>query len=281
MKIDQFEDILYEKDEKTGIVTVTLNRPERKNAMSVLTFLEIYYAVEAMENDDSAHVMVMTGAKDPNSNDSTKEAFSSGGYFNIKFREELKEKYGDEIDFTDIAQKKLTLKMWQFDKPVIAAINGLAIGAGFTMPLAGADFIYMSEHAWARLPFVNLSLIPEFAATYILPRLMGFQKAKELIYLGEKIFAKQALEWGLINKVLPHDELLPYAYDMAQRIIPPQGPGFSVRLAKKAMHERLFDTVSDSLDQENIGLNKGVATEDFIEAIVARQEKRPPVFKGK
>jgi len=110
---------------------------------------------------------------------------------------------------------------------------------------------------------------------------MGFQKAKEIIYLGEKIQAEQAHELGLVNRVLPHDELLPYAREMALRLVPPNGPGLSVRLAKRAIHQRLFETVSDSLDQENIGLNIGVTTEDFIEAIVARQEKRPPVFKGK
>ena len=82
MKVEDFTDILYEKDDETGIVTVTLNTPKRKNAMSSLTFLELWWAVDMMENDDTARIMIMTGAKDPNNDDPKKQAFSSGGYFN-------------------------------------------------------------------------------------------------------------------------------------------------------------------------------------------------------
>ena len=280
MKVEDFNDILYEQDETTGIVTVTLNTPKRKNAVSFITFLELFYAVDAMERDDTARAMIITGAKDLDSHDPATEAFSSGGYFNMKLIQEIPDEMRDEIDLTDIAQKRLCLKFFSLDKPVVAAINGLAIGAGFTMPLAAADLIYMSEHAWIQLPFVGLGIVHEFALTYFLPRLMGFQKAKEIVYFRKRVPAQQALEWGWVNDVLPHDQLLSHAREAAQRLIPPEGPGLAVKLAKRAFHKPYIDAITEALDAENEGLNQGVMTYDFGEALKARKEKRAPVFRG-
>ena len=181
--------------------------------------------MDAMENDDSAGIMILTGAKDPDSDDPTKEAFSSGGYFNPAALAGLSEEVKAQLDLTDIAQKKLTLKMWQFDKPVIAAVNGLAVGGAFTMCLSCCDLIYCSEHAWASLPFVGLGIIPELASSYLLPRLIGFQRAKEIMFFAERITARELFDLGLINKVLPHDQLLPYARERALKLVPPQGAG--------------------------------------------------------
>ena len=280
MKVEDFKDILYEKDDRTGIVMLTLNQPKRKNAVSFYTFWELWQAVDAMEKDDKAMAMVITGAKDPDEKDSSNEAFCSGAYFNLAAMQEIDPEVMKEIEMTDIAQKKLTLKFFQLDKPVIAAINGLAIGAGFTMPLSCADLIYASEHAWIRLPFVRLGLLPEFASAYLLPRLIGFQRAKEIAYFGEKMTAREGFELGLINKILPHDELVPYAKEMALKLIPPGGPGLAVRMTKRAFHEPYIEAITKSLDVENEGLNKAVATKDFTEAVLARREKRDPVYTG-
>jgi len=281
MKIDEFTNIIYEKDAETGIVTVTINRPEIRNALTLLVLLELYRAVDNIENDDTANAMIITGAKTPDSDDPAGEAFSSGGYFNLAELESMDEKTKSEIDLTDIAQKKLCLKFWQLDKPVIAAINGLAIGGGFTVPLACADLIYVSEHAWVKLPFINIGLIPELASSYLLPRLVGFQRAKEIIFFGEKLPSSKLYDMGLVNKVLPHDELIPYAKKMALKLIPPQGAGLATRLAKQAFHKPLIEAITKALDIENEGLNKTIASADFWEALAARQEKREPVFKGK
>lgn len=279
MKVEDFKEILYQKEDN-GIVTVTLNMPKRKNALSPYTFYELFWAAEAMEKDDSAGIMILTGAKDPDSDDPTKEAFSSGGYFNPASLAGLSEEVKGQINLTDIAQKKLTLKMWQFDKPVIAAVNGLAIGGAFTMCLSCCDLIYCSEHAWASLPFVGLGIIPELASSYLLPRLIGFQRAKEIMFFSERITAQQLFDLGLINKVLPHDQLLPYVRERALKLIPPQGAGYAVRMAKRALHQPLVQAVTTALDMENKGLNEAFTMADFAEALTARMEKRDPVFKG-
>jgi enoyl-CoA hydratase/carnithine racemase len=279
MKVEEFKEIRYQKEDN-GIVTVTLNMPKRKNAMSSYTFFELFWAVEAMEKDETARVMILTGAKDPDSNDPANEAFSSGGYFNPAAFAGLSEEIKAQIDFTDIAQKKLTSKMFRFDKPVIAAVNGLAIGGAFTMCLSCCDLIYCSEYAWASLPFVGLGIIPELASSYLLPRLIGFQRAKEIMFFAERITAQELFELGLINKVLPHDQLLPYARERALKLIPPQGAGYAVRLAKRALHKPLLEAVTTALDLENQGLNEAFKTGDLLEALTARKEKRAPAFKG-
>jgi enoyl-CoA hydratase/carnithine racemase len=143
MEIGDFQDILYEKEPETGVVTITYNRPGRKNALSLVTFLELGAALEAAAEDPEARVLILTGRG---------KAFSSGGYFNLNFMQSLPPELLSRIDATDIAQKKICLKFWEFDKPVIAAVNGLAIGAGFTLPLACADLIYMAEEAYVKFP---------------------------------------------------------------------------------------------------------------------------------
>ena len=280
MNPSQFREIIYRKEDN-GIVTVTLNMPKRKNALSLYTYYELYWAADAMEKDDSARVMILTGAKDPDVNDPAKEAFSSGGYFNPESMAGLSEEVKSQLDPTDIAQKKFTLKMWQFDKPVIAAVNGLVVGGAFTMCLSCCDLIYCSEHAWASLPFIGLGIIPELASSYLLPRLVGFQRAKEIMFFPGRITARELLDLGLINRVLPHDELLPFAGEKALELIAPRGAGYAVRMAKRALHRPLLEAVTTALDMENKGLNEAFATEDFTEALTARFEKRPPVFKGK
>lgn len=272
MGIGDFQDIQYEKEPETGIVTITFNRPERKNALSLVTFLELAQALEVMRDDPEARALILTGRG---------EAFSSGGYFNLEFMQSLPPEVLSQIDATDIAQKKICLKFWEFDKPVIAAVNGLAIGAGFTLPLACADLIYMAEEAYIKFPFTQIGVIQEFACSYLLPRLVGFQKAKELLFFPEKISASRAQELGLVNGILPGSELLTFVREKAHQLVPPQGAALALGLAKQAFHKPLIAEISAALDQENLGLNQAFGSEDFFEALTARMERRAPRFKGK
>ena len=273
MKIEDIKDIIYEKEEN-GICTITINRPKRRNAMSAVTFLEIETILADMEADKNARILIMTGHPEG-------RAFSSGGYFNMNFYKTIPPEIMKELDLRDIALKRLCMKFWDFSKPVIAAINGLAVGIAITMPLVGADLIYMSEDAWLGFYFVKRAVMPEFSSSFILPFLIGFQKAKEVCYFGDKITAQKAEELGLVNKVLPPDELMPYAREQALRLIPPKGPSLSLKLMKKTMHNYFKDILSRTLDLENEGLRALFKTSDFRAATKSLITKKEPVFKGK
>ncbi len=279
MNVNDFRDISYQLEEN-GLVNLVLNRPERKNAMSLYTFYELVEAMDAFEKDPKAGVLLITGAKDESQDDPTREAFSSGGYFSEAALKEVPEEIQSEIDWTDLAQKRLTMKMFRCYKPIVAAINGLAIGAGFTMPFATADLVYMSEHAWIQMPFTKLGIVSELASSFLLPRYLGFQKAKDIIYFAKKISAQEAADWGLVNEVVEHDKLLDYAREQALRLIPPKGAGLAIRRIKQSIHEPFIEQLSQTLDRENAGLNECMKTHDFGEGLMARIEKREPRFKG-
>jgi enoyl-CoA hydratase/carnithine racemase len=280
MQPQDFKDICYEKDD-SGIVTLRFNTPHRKNAVSGLTFHELWWASDHFENDESAHAMIITGAPDPGSDDQTREAFSSGGYFSPDAFEGVADEVIAQIDQSDIAQKKTTLKLFQCDKPILAAVNGLAIGGAVTLLLAAADQIYLSEHAWLQLPFAKLGISAELGSTWVLPRLLGFHRAKNILFFPEKIDAAQAVELGLATKVLPHAQLLDYTRERASLLIPPHGAGLSIRAMKRAMHQPHVQALSNALDLENEALNRLFRSADFAEGLSARIERRPPVFSGR
>ena len=271
MKIEDFNDIIYEKEEN-GICTITLNIPKRKNAMSPVTYLEIETALADMEQDKNARVLILTGCKEAN-------AFSSGDYFTsfASLSPEIKA----EIDLMDVANKRLSLKFWDFSKPVIAAINGLAIGAAITMTLLVADLIFIAEDGWIGFYFVKNAVIPIFGGHFTVPFLIGFQKAKELLYFGDKITAQEAEKLGLVNKVLPPEELMPYAREQALRLIPPKGPSLAIQLMKKTIHDYFRDILANTLDLENERNRANAKTHDFRESTRAFMAKRQPKFKGK
>ena len=274
MRSEDFKDILFEKEEN-GIVTVILNRPERKNALSPLTLLELWYAVEIAERDKEIKVMILTGSEEAN-------AFCSGGYFSTKdLKKEIPPELLQEVNLRDMASKKLCLKFWDFQKPVIAALNGLAVGGGFTLPVVCADLVYASEDSWFGLYFIKRAVMPDFATSFLLPFLIGFQKAKELFYFGDKITAQEAEEMGLINKVLPKKDLMPYAREQALRLIPPKGPSVSIKLMKKTIHAYFREIIEKQLDLENKRWVKTIISRDFGESLKALKEKRDPIFIGK
>jgi enoyl-CoA hydratase/carnithine racemase len=275
-----FQDIIYDKEEDTGIVTITLNRPERKNAITFYTVWELCKAVDAVKADETATAVILIGTHDPKSDAPEKEAFSSGGFLNSKTPRvgapdvEMPQDALSEIDPLDFAQKRLTLKLFELDKPVVAGLNGYAIGGGFTLILVGADLIYASEHAWVQLPFVRLGVLPEFAATYVLPRVLGLHKAKEIIYFGKKITAIELFEFGIINGVIPHDQLLSHVRAQTMELISPKGPMLAVRMAKQAFHAPLIENIRLALDRENRFFEKAYATPDFKEFLKEGLKKR-------
>ncbi len=220
-----------------------------------------------IEKDTNARVLIITGCKNA-------KAFSSGGYLDLKFMTH------NSLEKNQKFEKK-RISFWNFSKPIIAAINGYAIGAGFTMILLGADLIYMAENAWIRLNFIKRGIITQSAMSFILPFYLGFQKAKELLYFGNKITAQEAEKLGLINKVLPSEELLHYVNKIAKKLILPNAPSISISLMKKTIHDYFRDIILRTQELEKKVNMKAFRTHDFREAIRAFKEKRKPQFKGK
>ena len=273
MEAKDFKQISYSL-EPNGIVTVTLNWPERKNALSALGLLELWYALDIADKDRDVKVMILTGSEEAN-------AFSSGGYFSPDILEQIPEGNRQEVNLRDMASKKLCLKFWDFSKPVIAAINGLAVGGGFTLPVICADLSYMADDAWFALFFVKRAVMPDFATTVLLPLMIGMNKAKELFYFGDRLTAQDAEKIGLVNKVLPRDELMPFVREQALRLIPPKGPTLAIKLMKKTIHTYFRDIIEKQLDLENRAWGKTVRSKDFSESLKALKEKRDAVFIGK
>ena len=279
MQTSDFTDISYQLD-SNGIVTVCLDKPGRKNAISGLTALELRWAAKHFQEDDGALAMILTGSPDPDAAPD-RQAFSSGGYFVPGVYDDVPEDILAQIDTTDIAMKATVLAFFGCDKPVLAAVNGLAIGGGLTLPLAVADQIYLSEHAWGRLPFATLGIAAELGSTFMLPRLLGMHRAKELLFYPERLEARKLMDLGLANAVLPHDELLPFTMEKALQLVPPRGAGASIRAMKRTMHAQKVEELTRALDLENEVLNELMKSEDFAEGLMARVEKRDPVFKGR
>lgn len=286
IKMKQFKDIEYTKEKDTGIVTIALNRPETKNALTFNTAWELSKALDMVQSDETATAIILIGKHDPHAADPQKEFFSSGGYLNPKTQrigepdQPLSKEVQSEQDPLDLAQKRFSLKLIEFDKPVITALNGLAVGGGFTMPLIGSDLIYASEHAWIQMPFVRMGIVPEFASSFILPSLLGLQKAKEILYFGKKITSRELYRLGLINGVVPHKKLLSHVKSQVLQLIPPLGPGLAVKMTKKVLHAPVIDSIRKTLDRENRFLGKAVLTEDFKEFVRAYSIKRLPNYKG-
>lgn len=273
MNPEEFKDIIYEPEDN-GIVTVTLNRPERKNAMSFLTALELKHAARNFDKDRSLKVMIVTGCEES-------DIFNSGGYFDPRVYQDIPEQYKKEVDLRDMASKDFGLIYWDVSKPVIFALNGPAIGGGITFPIVCGDLIYMADDAWLAMYFVKRAVVPDFATTYILPFIVGLAKAREMFYFGDHISAKEAEELGIINKAVPKDQLMDYAREQALRLIPPKGPSKSISFIKKIINQSLRDMIAEQADRENFGWKKCITSKDNKESMKALKEKRDAVFIGK
>ncbi len=257
----QFETLLFEKE--GSVCILTLNRPERLNAISGTMFEEIKSALDQIKADDEIRVVVITGAG---------RAFSSGGDFKIDYSQ------AGQTEDIDVSQKELVLKLITIDKPIIAAINGLALGAGLNIAL-NCDLVYASETAEMGTFFIKRAITPEMASTYLLPRNVGIHKAKELIFFGDKISAQEAKAIGLINDVFPDDVFMEKVKELAQRLA--HGPTFAIGLAKRAIHALLMDKITQALDNEAANLWKAFDSEDFTESLLSFMEKRETNYKGK
>ena len=246
------------------IAVITLNRPEAKNAFSPeMITLWRQFLVEARQ-DDHVYVIVVTGKGD---------TFCSGG--DIRDMAEGKLRSWDMKRFLWEGVHRIVLTLEDLDKPVIAAINGAAMGAGLDMAIM-CDLRVCSDKAKLAESYILMGLVPGDGGAYFLPRLVGMAKALEMLFTGDILSPEEALEAGLVNYVVPHDRLMEETMRLADRIA--SKPPLAVRMMKRAVYQAQGSTLRAHLDYKLALLSE---TRDHQEAAQAFLEKRKPVFSGK
>ena len=259
--------LLYEV--KDGVATLTLNRPERLNALGDTLREDLHDAVTAAAADPDVRVIIITGAG---------KGFCAGG--DVKAMNEGKERGAARPLMERVApgRDRTVLALRDAPKPVIAAVNGAAAGAGMNLALA-CDIRIASTAAKFAQAFVKRGLHPDWGGTYFLPRVVGTAKACELIFTGDVIDAQEALRLGIVNAVYAPEELMPAAYELARKIA--SGPPIAIRLAKRALYHSEETDLRGALEFETFAQNVCSETEDAREGIRAFVEKRAPSFKGR
>ena len=251
-----------------GVVILTLNRPEKLNALNKDLPVALHDALERVEADKDALVVVITGAG---------RAFCAGGDLAAIW------KGHEENDTTDIepvlrSGVQAVLKIRTMRQPVIAAVNGPAAGAGMNIALA-ADIRIASDLATFGQNFAKVGLFPDYGGTFFLPELIGPSRAAEMFYTGEMIDAQTALKLGIVNRVVPAAQLEAETKALAHKIA--QGPQKAIRSVKQAVFGSAKARLVKALEHEVQEQLKCFLSSDCGEGIRAFMEKRPPKFQGK
>ncbi|GDX03934.1 2-(1,2-epoxy-1,2-dihydrophenyl)acetyl-CoA isomerase PaaG [Buttiauxella sp. A111] len=255
-------------DVQHGVMTLTLNRPERLNSFNDEMHRQLAEVLTQAERDDSIRCLLITGAG---------RAFCAGQDLNDR-----------NVDPTGAAPNlgasvenfynPLVKRLAKLPKPVIAAVNGVAAGAGATLAL-GCDMVIAARSANFIMSFSKLGLVPDCGGTWYLPRLAGRARAMGLALMGDKLSAQQALDWGMIWQVVDDESLNDTARQLATHFA--SQPTFGLGLVKQALYASETNTLNEQLDLERDYQRLAGRSEDYREGVSAFLTKRPPVFKGK
>jgi 2-(1,2-epoxy-1,2-dihydrophenyl)acetyl-CoA isomerase len=253
-----------ELDQHDGVLTVTLNRPDVLNAINDQMLRELSEVLRSGARDSAVRCVVLTGAgRGFCSGQDLRDRVGGGA---VSFRESLANRYNPVI-----------LQMRTMEKPVLAAVNGVAAGAGCSLALA-ADLRIASDRASFIEVFARVGLVPDSGSTYFLPRLVGLGKALELAFTADAVDAAEALRVGLVNRVVPHDTFLGEVMTLATRLA--VGPTRGYGLAKRAINYGLHATLEQALDYEAAVQEIAGRTADHREGVAAFLAKRPASFTG-
>lgn len=261
------EELVFEKE--GNIAILRLNRPEKLNALNLAIRQGILESVEKVRADDDIRVVIITG---------TGRGFCSGADVTRQAARIAGEV--TEVSRRDILAPlgKHSVVIASLEKPTIAAVNGVAAGAGLSLALV-CDVRIAAEDARFTAAWVKRGLIPDWGGTYLMPHLLGMSKALELMYTGDIIGAREAERIGLVSKVVPGEELMDAAKEMASRIA--KGPPIAMELIKRGAYKALYDRLEAQIEFETYAQNICYVTEDHREGVRSFLEKREPEFKGK
>lgn len=277
----EFELLQYEVDDH--VLTITLNRPDRLNALTRELEEELFAAMQQADSDDQVRVVILTGAGKGFCAGADMEAL--GWVANLEWStvnmEELREKLMPSRRLPEAAVdfRRTYSYFPAVRKPIIAAINGAAVGLGFILPLY-CDLRFASDRARFGTAFAQRGLIAEHGVSWMLPRLIGMSAACDLLYSARIIDANEALQLGLVNRVISGDSLLDevktYAHGLASTVSPR-----SLRIMKRQLYEAQFQSLDQAIDTANDAMIHSFGSEDFREGVAHFLEKRPPKFSGR
>jgi 2-(1,2-epoxy-1,2-dihydrophenyl)acetyl-CoA isomerase len=246
-----------------GVGTITLSRPEARNALNMQLKTELAEVIAAAARDMDVRSVILTGEG---------PAFCAGG----DIKEMSPDRATHEYRSRHLAVlETVTLPLARLPKPVIAAVNGHAFGAGAGLA-ACCDIIVAAEGAMFSLAFSRAGLIPDFGSLYFLPRMIGVNRVKELVFTGESLTAHQAADFGLVNRVVRDEELPEAARSLARSLS--EGPAVAYALGKRLIDQSLHVSLEDMVQLESLAQAIAFSTPDHAEAVAAFLERRPPRF---
>jgi 2-(1,2-epoxy-1,2-dihydrophenyl)acetyl-CoA isomerase len=262
---DPWETLIVERAE--GVVTITMNRPERKNAANGTMFRELLAVLDDAATDRGDRCMVLTGAGD---------AFCSGA--DLSDPSDVAGRPGDPYLLQMRALADVALRLHRFPKPTIAKVGGVAAGAGMSMAI-GCDLVVASASARFSQIFAKRGLSVDFGASWLLPRLIGLHRAKELAFFADILSADEAESFGLVNRVVPDAELDAFVAVWARRLA--DGPTLALSLTKTLLNNSMAVSMDQALEDEARAQAANFGTRDTREALTAFVERRAPAFEGR